>query len=63
MGSGQEINFCRLGQISTCTAANQKQQAGCIFYEKSRNAERCMYFCFDEFCDCLKAQLSAKVHD
>jgi RNA-binding protein YlmH len=59
MVCGQTINFCRPEQISTCTAASQKEQAGCHFFEKSRHAERCMYFIFDEYCDCLQAQLSA----
>jgi hypothetical protein len=53
------INYCRPEQISTCTAENPKKQSGCRFYEKSRHAERCMYFIFDEYCDCLNAQLNA----
>jgi hypothetical protein len=61
MVRGQEVNFCKSGQMSTCTAANQKEQTDCSFYEKSRHAERCMYFCFDEYCDCLGAQLNASV--
>jgi hypothetical protein len=59
MVSGEAINFCRCEQISFCTAASQRVQAGCSFYEKARSAERCMYFIFDEYCDCLKAQLNA----
>jgi hypothetical protein len=59
MVSGEPVNFCRSEQISVCTAANLKEQPGCSFYEKARRAERCMYFIFDEYCDCLKAQLSA----
>ncbi len=61
MISGQVINYCKPEQISTCTAADQKEQAGCTFYEKCRHAERCMYFIFGEYCDCLKAQLNASL--
>jgi hypothetical protein len=59
MVSGAVMNFCKSEQISFCTAADQKEQSGCSFYERSRGAERCMYFIFDEYCDCLKAQLNA----
>ncbi len=59
MVNGEGINFCRSEQISICTAATQKEQPGCSFYEKARRADRCMYFIFDEYCDCLKAQLNA----
>ncbi len=61
MVSGQSVNFCKPAQISICTAANQKEQAVCRFFEKSRHAERCMYFVFNEYCDCLKAQLNASM--
>ena len=61
MVSGQSVNFCKPEQISICTAANQKEQAVCSFFEKSRHAERCMYFVFNEYCDCLKAQLNASM--
>lgn len=52
-------NFCRSEQISVCTAANKKKQIVCRFYEKACSADRCMYFIFDEYCDCLKAQVHA----
>ena len=55
------MNFCKSEHISFCTAADKKEQSGCSFYEKSHGAERCMYFIFDEYCDCLKAQLNANV--
>jgi hypothetical protein len=54
------VNFCKRERMSICTAENQKQQCGCSYYEKSRFAERCMYFIFEEFCDCLTAQMNAK---
>ena len=52
-------NFCRQEEMSVCTADCQKQQTSCSFYEKSQNADRCMYFIFDEFCDSLKAQINS----
>ena len=54
------VNFCKQEQMSICTADTQKKQAGCSYYEKSQFAERCMYFIFDEYCDCLTAQINAK---
>jgi hypothetical protein len=45
--------------MSVCTADSKKLQTDCSFYEKSQFAERCMYFIFDEYCDCLNAQLNA----
>jgi hypothetical protein len=57
--SYQDVNFCKQEEMSICTATNMNQQTGCSFYEKSRFAERCMYYIFDEYCDCLKAQMNA----
>jgi len=54
-----EVNFCKQKEMSICTAGTKNQQTGCTFYEKSRFAERCMYYIFDEYCDCLKAQMNA----
>jgi len=54
-----EVNFCQQEEMSVCTATNNNQQTGCSFYEKSRFAERCMYYIFDEYCDCLSAQMKA----
>ena len=56
---GQVVNFCRSEHISFCTAATRTAQQECRFYERARSAERCMYFIFQEYCDCLKAQLAA----
>lgn len=53
------VNYCKQEQISVCTAEDPKQQPTCSFFEKSRHANRCMYFIFDEYCDCLNAQLNA----
>jgi hypothetical protein len=63
MVSGAVVNFCRSEHISFCTASDKREQSGCSFYERSRNAERCMYFIFNEYCDCLKAQLNSKAHE
>ncbi len=57
--SSVTVNFCKQEEMSICTACNKNQQAGCSFYEKSRFAERCMYYIFDEYCDSLKAQINA----
>jgi hypothetical protein len=55
----REVSFCRKGKMSICTARTNQQQIECCFYEKSRFADRCMYFIFEEYCDNLKAQLNA----
>ena len=55
----REVSFCRKGKMSVCTAGTSQRQIECRFYEKSRFADRCMYFIFEEYCDNLKAQLSA----
>jgi hypothetical protein len=59
MAVGMGVNFCRSAQISVCTAESAKEQSGCRFYEKASRSERCMYFIFEEYCDCLGAQLGA----
>jgi hypothetical protein len=55
------VNFCKQEEMSICTACTKNQQTGCSFYEKSRFAERCMYYIFDEYCDSLKAQMNARI--
>ena len=55
----QKINFCKSEMMSVCRADSKKQQQDCIFYEKSNSESRCMYFVFNEFCDCINAQLYA----
>ena len=52
-------NFCKLEHMSVCTADTTQQQGDCSFFEKAQHANRCMYFIFEEYCDCLKAQLNA----
>jgi hypothetical protein len=51
-------NFCKKDMMSICTASNIAQQKMCRFYKKSPYTEKCMYFVFDEYCDCLEAQLN-----
>jgi hypothetical protein len=54
-----ETSFCKTEIMSVCTAATDAQQKDCCYYEKSCRTDKCMYFIFDEYCDCLKAQMSA----
>jgi hypothetical protein len=53
------LNFCKLEQMSICTAGTAREQGACSYFEKSQHAERCMYFIFEEYCDCLRAQINA----
>lgn len=55
----QIMNFCKSEIMSVCTAESKKEQQDCIFFDKSKNANRCMYFVFNEYCDSLNAQLYA----
>jgi hypothetical protein len=60
MRDQEVVNLCELDLMSLCSASSKKDQPNCTFYEKSQNASRCMYFIFEEFCDCVKAQIAAK---
>jgi hypothetical protein len=55
--SGSETNYCKKEKMSICSAKDCKQQEKCSFFKKSSYEYRCMYFIFDEYCDCLKAQI------
>jgi len=57
------VSFCKRDIMSICTASNDTEQNRCEFYEKSRLRNKCMYFIFDEYCDCLKAQMNATNED
>ena len=46
--------------MSVCTAEDAKQQKKCSFFVKSSYEHRCMHFIFDEYCDCLKAQMQTR---
>ena len=50
-------NLCVIGDMSTCKGNNWSSQVACRFSEKASNGNRCMYYVFDEFCSCLKAQI------
>ena len=54
-----EISYCKKEVMSMCTAEGKAQQQECQFYVKSKLSERCMYFVFDQYCDCLSAQRTA----
>lgn len=56
---GPVVSFCKKEMMSVCTAASDSEQTNCRFYEKSSLRNKCMYFIFDEYCDCLKAQMDA----
>ena len=58
--SCSEINYCKKDKMSICTAKDSRQQEKCSFFEKSSYEYRCMYFTFDEYCDCLNAQIKAE---
>jgi cupin superfamily acireductone dioxygenase involved in methionine salvage len=58
--SCSETNYCKKDKMSICTAKDSKQQERCSFFEKSSHENRCMYFIFDEYCDCLNAQIQTK---
>ena len=53
------VSFCKSDIMSVCTASSDSEQNKCEFYEKSSLKNKCMYFIFDEYCDCLKAQMDA----
>jgi hypothetical protein len=56
-----QVSYCKKEIMSICTAGSGNRQKECSFYEKSCQAEKCMYFVFDEYCDSLKAQMHAQV--
>jgi len=53
-------NLCRKELMSVCSVENKAEQEKCEFYERASYENRCMYFIFGEYCDCLKAQEDAK---
>ena len=56
-----KINFCKKDVMSICTAPNEAQQKMCRYYKKSSYTDKCMYFVFGEYCDCLEAQINLQV--
>jgi hypothetical protein len=55
----QQVSYCKQEIMSVCAAGNGNQQKHCRFYEKSKASSRCMYYVFEEYCDCLQAQVMA----
>ena len=55
----EQVSYCRQEIMSVCAADSGKQQKHCRFYEKSNTSTRCMYYVFEEYCDCLQAQVTA----
>jgi hypothetical protein len=53
-----KICFCKQEIMSLCSASNEKQQMDCHYYRKSSYRRGCMHSIFDEYCDCLEAQMS-----
>ena len=56
----EKKHYCKVNLMSVCTAKDDKEREGCEFHEKSSIKNKCMYFIFDEYCDCLKAQMKSK---
>lgn len=46
--------------MSECVGETEEEQKKCGYYEKATNAKRCMYRVYDNYCDCLPAQLDAR---
>jgi hypothetical protein len=57
--SDSQTNYCKKDDMSICSAEDIKQQEKCSFFKKSSYENRCMYFIFDTYCDCLKAQMES----
>jgi hypothetical protein len=54
----ERLSFCKRDIMSICTADSEREQKNCKFYKKSSFSDRCMHFMFDEYCDCLEAQVA-----
>jgi hypothetical protein len=63
MGGVDRLSFCKKGLMSVCTAGSEDRQKKCRFYKKSSSSDKCMYFIFDKYCDCLEAQMDAEEKD
>lgn len=53
-------NFCKKDIMPICTAPNTAQQKMCRFFKKASYTDKCMFFVFDKYCDCLQAQLETE---
>jgi len=56
----ERLCFCQRKFMSICTASSTSEQKKCKFYKKSSFTDKCMHFMFDEYCDCLEAQVAFK---
>jgi len=56
----EKLCFCKRDTMFICTADSESEQKNCKFYKKSSFTDKCMYFMFGEYCDCLEAQTSAQ---
>jgi len=41
------VSFCKRDIMSVCTAPSDSELENCVYYEKSRLRNKCMYFIFD----------------
>jgi hypothetical protein len=53
-----KLCFCKKGAMSVCTAGSVDEQRKCQYYQKSSYSDKCMYFTFNKYCDCLEAQMN-----
>jgi hypothetical protein len=56
----EKLCFCKIDIVSICTAASESEQKKCKFYKKSSFSDKCMYLMFDEYCDCMEAQIATQ---
>ena len=56
----ERLCFCKRDVMSICMAESEREQKNCKFYKQSSFTDRCMYLMFDEFCDCLEAQVATE---
>lgn len=54
----ERVSFCKRDIMLICAAAGESKQKNCKFYKKSSFTDKCMHFMFDEYCDCLEAQVA-----
>ena len=52
-------SLCVPGDMSKCSEQIWDRQCSCFFGEEATGSPRCMYFVFDEYCDCNEAQRAA----
>lgn len=56
----EKKNFCHVNLMAVCTAKDSEEAKGCEFHELSSVINKCMYLKFNEYCDCLKAQIKSR---